>query len=60
MTEPSVPTGHPQSARRDFFFLTAPSVRGASPTWRDYFYLGGKYLHYVHLVANSLLHVFLR
>ena len=42
------------------FFLTAPSVRGASPRWRDYFYLGGKYLHYVHLVANSLLHVFLR
>jgi hypothetical protein len=26
----------------------------------DYFYLDGKYLHYVHVVANSLLHVFLR
>jgi hypothetical protein len=26
----------------------------------DYFYLDGKYLHSVQVVANSLLHFFLR
>ena len=58
MSEPSVPTGHPNPPVGTSFW-TAPSVRSASPTWRDNFYLDGKYLHYVQVAANSLLHVFL-